>query len=135
MLGVPRRDLRQRHWCVLQQRVGCLVFARAWVVVGPQDGANFLVQFGGEVADLAKKSSFVRERAEIGRKERARESEIEGGRERERGRERMRERDFKLHFKSPTAERRHVPCVRDGRDRTHAARSGRAGYARLRQLG
>ncbi len=37
----------------------------------------------------------------------------------------------KLHFKSPTAERRHVLCVRVGGDRTHASRPGGAGYARL----
>ena len=37
----------------------------------------------------------------------------------------------KLHFKSPTAERRHVLCVGVGRDRTRAARSRRAGYAAL----
>ena len=37
----------------------------------------------------------------------------------------------KLHFKSPTAERRHVLCVGVGGDRTHASRPGGAGYARL----
>jgi hypothetical protein len=35
----------------------------------------------------------------------------------------------KLQFKSPTAERRHVSCVGVGGDRTHASRSGGAGYA------
>ncbi len=40
-----------------------------------------------------------------------------------------------LHFKSPTAERRHVLCVGVGRDQTHAARSRGAGYLRLDQLG
>jgi hypothetical protein len=35
----------------------------------------------------------------------------------------------KLHFKSPTAERRHVLCVGVGRDQTHASRPGGAGYA------
>ncbi len=34
----------------------------------------------------------------------------------------------KLHFISPTAERRHVLCVGVGGDRTHAARPGGAGY-------
>jgi hypothetical protein len=41
----------------------------------------------------------------------------------------------KLHFKSPTAERRHVLCVGVGGDRTHAgpaARPNGAGYARLK---
>jgi hypothetical protein len=37
----------------------------------------------------------------------------------------------KLHFKSPTAERRHVLCVGVGGDRTHASRPGGAGHARL----
>ena len=37
----------------------------------------------------------------------------------------------KLHFKSPTAERRHVLCFGVGGDRTHASRPGGAGYARL----
>jgi hypothetical protein len=37
----------------------------------------------------------------------------------------------KLHFKSPTAERRQVLCVGVGEDRTHASRPGGAGYARL----
>ncbi len=35
----------------------------------------------------------------------------------------------KLHFKSPTAERRHVLCVGVGGDRTHASCPGGAGYA------
>ncbi len=40
-------------------------------------------------------------------------------------------KETKLHFKSPTAERRHVLCVGVSGDRTHASRPGGAGYARL----
>ncbi len=40
----------------------------------------------------------------------------------------------KLHFKSPTAERRHNLCVGVGRDRTHTAYSGTV-YALLCHLG
>jgi hypothetical protein len=39
-----------------------------------------------------------------------------------------------LHFKSFTAERRHMLCVGVGWDQIHAARPGGAGM-RLRQLG
>jgi hypothetical protein len=37
----------------------------------------------------------------------------------------------RLHFKWPTAERRHVLCFVVGGDRTHAARPEGAGYASL----
>ncbi len=37
----------------------------------------------------------------------------------------------KLHFKSQTAERRHVLCVGIGGDRIHASRSRGARYVRL----
>ena len=45
----------------------------------------------------------------------------------------LKNKGTKLHFKSPTAERRHVLCVGVGGDRTHASRPGGAlaGYARL----
>ncbi len=41
----------------------------------------------------------------------------------------LKKKGTKLHFKSPTAERRHVLCVGVGGDRTHASRPGGAGYA------
>ena len=41
-----------------------------------------------------------------------------------------------LHFQSPTAERRHVQCVEDGRDRNHVAQHRKSKvYARINQLG
>jgi hypothetical protein len=44
------------------------------------------------------------------------------------------EKGTKLHFKSPTAERRHVLCVGVGGDRTHASRPGGQGMRAFRQF-
>ena len=41
----------------------------------------------------------------------------------------------KLHFKLPTAERRHLLCVWVGGDQTHATCSRGAGYTHLDQIG
>ncbi len=47
----------------------------------------------------------------------------------------LRKKGTKLHFKSPTAERRHVLCVGVGGDRTHASRPEEQGMCTFRQLG
>ncbi len=49
----------------------------------------------------------------------------------ENGRDKSWQDRTKLHFKSPTAERRHVLCIGVGGDRIHASRPGGAGHVRL----
>ncbi len=46
----------------------------------------------------------------------------------------LEQKGTKLHFKSPTAERRHVLCVGVGGDRTHAARPQRSRACPLEQI-